>query len=246
MNFNTEINIALRMPGQSAYDKKKQQSELCINRLTRWLFQMLFVILVLPVFGQTKKISWGISGGPGITWLSGNDYVKANSSSILGFSIGASLQYDLSRFVALAVFPMYEMIGGKINEEQSAGGFILINELRKKYNYLSVPILIQLQAGNEAKFFVHVGPAFNVLLSQINYNIDGSSFGDSKTVKPIDIGIVTGIGFLVPVHSGFSLSFEVRSHWGLQNTEKPSDSPEIPEPVKINFASFIIGLIPKS
>ncbi len=129
--------------------------------------KLLFFALVIHtnfIFAQTKKFQIGLEGGPSLTSFDGKERFKNNHSTKVGYAIGLSLQYDISKIFSIRTGVGFEKKGYKL---RLTNPFLNVDviEIRYHFDYLTAPLLARITLGNKYKFFANAGPYFAYLLN---------------------------------------------------------------------------------
>ena len=210
-------------------------------------FLFLTVALTTTVFGQQNKFDIGIIGGPSVSFLRGNEFIKANHDPTFVFSGGLSLQYNFPKIFSLRTDMQFERKGSvvvvvstftDIVGNVTGQGIIYVNS-----DYLTAPILLRSSFGKKVKFFVNTGTFFGYLIKQTfatttpnypNINID-----NTRNDKRLDLGATAGFGLSIPIKDKFLISWEIRDNYGLLNVSKV---PVVNDgTVKTNSTNLLIG-----
>jgi hypothetical protein len=180
------------------------------------------------IFAQQPKFEGGVEGGPGITSLWGNEIVTRYNDPTLGFSGGASFQYNFPKTFSIRTNFSFDRKGcissGTLLD--ASGNRIGDYTSLLKFDYLTMPILLRASFGKKTKFFFNSGPYF-AYLTKSNYvfegpNINGrATFDFTSNYKRFDVGLSSGAGFSTPVTKAISFSCEIRNNIGLYNIGKP-------------------------
>lgn len=185
---------------------------------------LLLFFITNAVYGQTPKLTFGIAAGPGVVNLYGNDILRHNHKPTIGFAGGAFCSYQLHKDLFIGANFMFERKGSFTS---MAATDLIGNQLgnAKTYsrlNYLTIPVFLRKTFGNKVKFMLNAG-AFSGYLLKFTVTSEGSigikRKGDyTSNLKRIDIGVIVGAGFELPVTDKLSFSLEVRENLGLFNT----------------------------
>ena len=184
-------------------------------------------------FGQNSKFALGIEGGPSMVNLYGNELLKSCYQPTVGFTTGIFAQINLKNHLSLRTNISYERKGSEYNSEvyfepqtSPEGNIVrLIGHL--KFNYLTMPILIQLSIGKKVNYFANVGPYWGYLFSVVSVWEESKSFSGGKethtnSFKRFDLGISSGLGVSVPIKEHLLIVIELRNNIGLFDVRKPS------------------------
>lgn len=183
---------------------------------------ILSEVQISSVLAQSR-FAVGIEGGPSYTYIYGNSTSTDNIKPILGGFGGINFQYGFSKHFALKVGIAYERKGSDL---------VVNSSFRLNYtfhfDYITLPLLIKARYGKKVRFIASAGPYISYLIKQtyINnnytpitseYPLPDKATYDNK--KNYDLGVIGCIGIEVSIAKQFSLSLEVRDHYGLVNTQ---------------------------
>ncbi len=131
------------------------------------LYSALLTLLLLasiPALAQ-KGLYFGIAGTVQSTWITNQenyglhplDYV-----STMGGSGNINIGYDFTNHIGIKIELGYGTLGQKYSKTRTDSVF----SRQVKLNYLMIPILLKYRIGGPVvKFYIAVGPQFNMLLS---------------------------------------------------------------------------------
>jgi hypothetical protein len=212
-----------------------------MSKLNSFLSVILFCT-VFTTFGQSK-IAIGVEGGPNIIFLRGNEIMNQFYDPTIGFSGGATFQYNLGTIVSLHTGLSYERKGAAIRD------VVLVDQTGNptgsytahfNYNYLNLPILVRASFGEKTQFFVNAGPYIGYLINQMVVNSDTKKkYDNTKSNKKIDMGVSAGLGILIPFGEKLAFTLELRNNLGLYNVSALQFYPE--GAIKTNSTNFLIG-----
>jgi len=207
----------------------------------KFLFFALTILYTNFIFAQTKKVQIGLEGGPTLASFDGKDRFKNNHSTKVGFAVGLSLQYDISKTISIRTGVGFERKGFKTRlynplTNQDAG------EIRYHFDYLTIPVLARVTLGDKIKFFTNAGPYFAYLLDVTDSRGFYKFLPDSwkYNYQKFDWGITAGIGGALPIKDYLLLTLEIRYNFGLYNYIKKSSY--IQYKCYNNSASLLAGL----
>lgn len=152
---------------------------------------ILFTTLILTFFGaQGQEFRSGIKGGVNFSNLYIDDVDDRNIRT--GYHVGFYGQSKLNSFAALQLELLYTTKG---NQSTFNTGLVQ-GDVEFKLDYIEVPVLINLKAGDILEF--HAGPSFGFLInSEIESssgNISTSSNLNEDRFKTLDVGFALGAG----------------------------------------------------
>jgi hypothetical protein len=149
------------------------------------LFTAFLLLSAVPSIAQ-KGFYFGIAGSGNSTWITNqNNYGLPEMDYTSTFAFGGNLGvgYDFTDHLGLKLELGLNQISEKYHDTQSS------TELARqvKLNYFNIPILFRYRTGGKvAKFYVAVGPQFNMLRSATQtYTANGQPLSDSITKKTL-------------------------------------------------------------
>lgn len=212
------------------------------------------------VSGTTRKQLLSrveIIGGPNFSFLRGNtsvDNTFENTRKIRnGISIGVGFYHRLNRSLDLNVKILYEQKGG-ISETVGAYYDTTSQSLKQgtvqsnyRYDYYSMPILLDYRFGKRQQFSVGVGPFASYLQKQIvtqKFLFSGSidTFDRIAYNTKFDLGLALKIGFNISLTEKRDMSLQLLNTLGLNNTSLVSNPGQ---KTNSNTTSLMIGIILK-
>ncbi len=203
--------------------------------------------------GQSKTNDIGIEGGPGLSIIHAKTGMYSHSRFSMGGLSGIFYQYNFNKIFSLKTAITYERKGTRLENKSDQ---IPAGDLIYHFDYLSLPLLFKVSAGQKIKFFADAGPCFSYLLNQSMYSKskNGKTYklgNNPNTYKSYDLGILLGIGMSVPVSDRFLISIEIRENYGLISIRDDYNQPDafgyfesdVSQKMKsyTNSTSFIIG-----
>jgi hypothetical protein len=158
------------------------------------LYSALLALLLLatvPALAQ-KGLYFGIAGSVQSTWITNqNNYglPPLDYARTFGGSVNVNIGYDFIKQLGIKIEIGYGQFGQKYTKTIDDSAYTR----QVKLNYLMIPVMLKYRTGGAiAKFYVAIGPQFNMLLSaNQSYLVDGNTFMDTvKTLsgKPFAIG----------------------------------------------------------
>jgi hypothetical protein len=151
----------------------------------------LLLLISIPALAQ-KGLYFGIAGTAQSTWITNQENYGLHPldyTSTFGGSGNLNIGYDLTNHIGIKIEFGYGTFGQKYNKTRSDSVFAR----QIKLNYFMIPVLFKYRVGGPiVKFYVAVGPQFNMLLSaNQTYTMNGDTFIDTlKTIsgKPFAVG----------------------------------------------------------
>lgn len=147
------------------------------------LYSALLALLLLtsvPAIAQ-NGLYFGIAGSVVSTWITNQnnyshpplDYVRT-----FGGSGNLNVGFDFMKQLGVKIEIGYGQFGQKYTKTKTDSAFTR----QVKLNYLMIPVMLKYRtSGGLAKFFVAIGPQFNLLLSATqNYLVNGDTFTETE------------------------------------------------------------------
>ncbi len=138
----------------------EQHTESSMN--FKLVFFALAIIHTNFIFAQAKKFQIGLEGGPSLASIDGKDRFKDNYSTKVGYAVGLSLQYDVSKTFSIRTGAGFERKGFKMKLYNPFSS-VDAGEIRYHFDYLVAPLLARVTLGNKIKFFANAGTYFCLL-----------------------------------------------------------------------------------
>ena len=181
----------------------------------------LSVILGLIVssvsFPQTSKHNIGVFVGSGLS----------NQSSILygiGYDFGISYSYRFNERFAIISGLDYDSRNSvdKINFIDTLG--VENNwKVNHKFDFISLPILLNISFGNKIKYYANIGFSTNYLVKHnlmVDYGNKIENTNGIEYYERFEIDLNLGVGGLIPLSDKIDLIAEFRYKKGLNNLAK--------------------------
>lgn len=217
-------------------------------KTTTYLFAVGLLTLGIST-AKAQKVELGVTAGPSVATLYGNNDVEDALDARLGFVAGGTFQYNFNPTLGLHTGLLFERKGGYDRDEYTFLGTEYVTRTTVNFDYLTLPVLLRANFLPEGgpRLFVNVGPYFGFLLHQSTIIRTTNDDGDkevNKTVntdsyKAFDIGLSAGLGVRIPVATNMGLGIEVRDNVGLYNFSE-SDADE--DRLKNNSLVFLVSL----
>ena len=206
------------------------------NFLNRFCFASILLFTSMLVLAQ--KTNFGVYAGPSFTKLRlESRYALPVDVNIdpydfkTGFTVGGYFTWNFANNVGLRTELNFDRKGGKSGLPLSDGnGNPLPNySIKDNFDYLQLPVIVQLSAGEDFKMHIHIGYAFSYLLHRTD------KFPDEIRVvtptqsiillmpegyKDIDHSIVAGIGASTFLPNGMTFQAALRAFNGKLNISK--------------------------
>lgn len=190
----------------------------------------------LMAFAQ--KTNFGIYAGPSFTKLrleaKGALPIDVNIDPYdfkTGFTLGGYYCWNFAKNVGLRSELNFERKGGKNGLQLSDGHGNPLPDytIRENFDYLQIPLMLQLSAGDDFKMLIHIGYTFGYLLHNTDKFPDEIRVVTStqtilllmpESYKKLDHSIVAGIGACSTTPSGMQVSVSLRAINGKANISK--------------------------
>ena len=201
-----------------------------MNKLIKVVLPLsLLILFSITASGQT---SLGFFAGLNSAKLKGDSPKYTSYKGLMGLNAGVYLDVKLSKIIYLSFQPSYSQEGTRVFYDV-AGSDELVDSLRIKLNYFSLPILVKVTSTNK-RFYALAGIETSYLLESYIKN-DDTNEDLSADVAEINIAIAFGAGLRIPLKFG-RIFIELRYSQGLVNlTDEPIYQSEIPRVKTSNF-----------
>ena len=202
----------------------------------RYLFLSIFLLASALVFSQ--KTNYGIYAGPSFSKLRLEArYALPVDVNIdpydfkTGVTVGGYFTWNFANNVGLRTELNYDRKGGKSGLPLSDGNGNPLSgySIKDNFDYIQLPVLFQLSAGDDFKMHIHIGYAFGYLLhrtdkfpNEIRVITPTQSFIllMPETYKEFDHAIVAGIAASTTMPSGMQMQVALRAFNGKLNISK--------------------------
>ncbi|MDQ3015191.1 MAG: PorT family protein [Bacteroidota bacterium] len=190
------------------------------NFLKIRFFTILSILLCTMFQLHAQETKFGFRVGGNITnaqYKQGN--IDHNIKSKFGLDLAVVADFPLGDVVSIGPELHWLQKGYKLEDFNGP----LFDDAVSTLNYIELPILIKLNFGEEAKFFVMGGPSFGYLLSEKTVDQDGDEIViDLDDYNRLDLGAHLGAGLgLGP------LVIDIRYLLGVSNFAKEVDDTTI-------------------
>ncbi len=195
----------------------------------------LLLLCAAPTVGSAQKISLGLHGGYGTTWMLNSNVFDQDSKidHVVSFGPMFGLQGEVKIAIAgvsVVVGLDYAGVNQKYKAETMSSGTTIKYDVTDKLKYFEVPILVRKYTGK--LFFIELGPKFSFLTSAkekietsqaggLNAELDVKD-GFKKTV----VSAVLGLGVRVPVAPHIHVSGGLRLAYGFTDATQKFSSPQ--------------------
>lgn len=195
---------------------------------------LALLFFTMPLFAQ--KMGFGFYLGPTISKLRFEQVVAADVTLDpytykFGYTGGAFVSFPIADNVAVRTELNYERKGGEsaLLLSDGHGNPLPGKTVKDNFDYLQLPVLFQLSAGEDFKMFIHAGYAFGYL---VHYNVDFPKEINIRisteppttytlqmppSYKKVDHILVLGAGFSKLMDSGYRFQLALRAFNGRLN-----------------------------
>ncbi|MCF8245123.1 MAG: outer membrane beta-barrel protein [Saprospiraceae bacterium] len=199
----------------------------------------LLASLGLPFLLFSQKYSVGIAASPSISTLRAKDVSSQNDNlykPALGFYAGINIKKQFLKRISIASGFEYEHVAARLDstftDENGNSLPMAIAELH--YDYIQIPVILEMSFGNETKFIFQIGHNLGVVVSSaasfdnfpftgsiplppdINFNISKSTFNQS---------LIIGAGFEWSLNEKLSFRTIARSNIGIKDINRQKNGP---------------------
>ncbi len=200
-------------------------------KLKKFPFIFLLLFLSFQLFSQDAGWYVGVNTGTNLFATRGQSVFTTSFSLNPGYSTGISLERYSSGLFSFHTGLQFENLSEKMRDivfTDENGNPIGSSFFQSNYQYLKVPLYLQLNFGKQVGFFVNTGAYSSFLLKQTSYT--GISAGplseiinETDQFSKLDWGIQVGGGINIPFNR-FLLGFEIRQHIGLEEIDRTLSS----------------------
>ena len=192
---------------------------------------LIIALMATNALYSQQKFEIGLEGGPSIATMRGNSILEERTTSRFGFLGGLSLQYNISKNIAIRSgigfarkgaysidsFNIFDSTSGTFN---STG----VLEICSDFDYISIPLLMRFTFGNKKiKYFANGGAYLTFLTKQLDRKSGTLVFASANDVdgtgnfNEIDYGLSLGLGARYSISQKLDLSLELRNDLGLSD-----------------------------
>ncbi|RFM28774.1 porin family protein [Deminuibacter soli] len=152
---------------------------------------LLFIGMAAFAFAShAQSLHIGVKGGANLGKIDGQSF---NDGFKLGYQLGGFAEIDFSKSLGIQPEVLFSQTNTKTASTASDVTNGIITNDNKSLNYLSIPVLLRINAGNLLTF--HVGPQFSVLLNNhetvLENGKDAFKSGDFAAVLGAQVNLGT-------------------------------------------------------
>jgi len=180
------------------------------------------LFLIIPALIVTNKgygqngVRFGINTG--VTYSDIRGYPEAEIYNYdFGLLAGFTIEYILNEKLSLKSSLNFERKRFSWNYDDLLDPVdpLYTGPFFRIYDYLTVPILINLNFGRSDNFFINGGSFFGYLINA-EYKVDGIVLEDlNSSISKFDFGLSLGIGTLIALNDKNNLTIEIRDNLGM-------------------------------
>jgi hypothetical protein len=187
---------------------------------------MLFMLLVAGSLarGQSGFISFG--SGAGRTMFRGNEIVGLYNEPRYGFLAAVHYDRPMKRFISLRTGIEFQQkaLNAKGPVYNNNGEEFENARVYAHYNFLLIPLLVQLEKRGKVVWHLAAGPYAGYLLSQRNYfSAEGyyqTAEDNTENFREFELGIEAAAGIRFRARKPVSYRVEISDQLGLTNISK--------------------------
>jgi hypothetical protein len=146
---------------------------------------LLWAVLLITVISvNAQELHVGIKAGAGLAKIDGSSF---NNGFKLGYQLGAFVDIEISDVIGVQPELLFNQSNTKTVTSPPATGNILNGDYSASLNYLSIPILLKINASKIFAF--NVGPQYSILMQQ-DQSLTSNA---SNAFKSGDFSLVLGM-----------------------------------------------------
>ena len=199
---------------------------------------ILGLVLSFTSISQVNKHNIGIFVGSGIS----STYTFFDIG--MGYDFGLSYTYKFHKNFAISTGLDYDIRSSSINSDiKNTSGEFVDYKFKHSFGYMSVPLLLNVNIGNNVKYFTNAGVSLNYLIRcKQTTDVGGelTTYYGKEYFSKFGIDLNIGIGVQFPLSEKVNLSVEARFKKGLNDIIKAP--PEGSEKVTTSNALLLMGL----
>lgn len=200
---------------------------------------ILLIICTLNLSAQSK-FSVGIEGGGGVSFKSPNIIYSPHSC----YNLGANFNYALTESFSVQTGLSYEdkRTRNEFLISDSLGNPLYDYNIVSSSDYLSIPLMVRKSLGQKVKFMMSAGLNFGFLLGEEAKDLNNNMASTTAAgyYKTFDLGLLLGVGTIIPLSERINLNCELRNNLGL--TDMRNDRPENSSKDFFNATYLLLGL----
>lgn len=141
----------------------------------------LFAVTLFALASHAQGFHLGAKAGANLGKIDGQAYKDGFN---LGYQLGGFAEIDFSKTLGIQPEVLFSQTNTKTASNASDVISGAVNNDKKSLNYLSIPVLLRINAGNLLTF--HVGPQYSILLNKhetiLQNGVDAFKGGDFAAV----------------------------------------------------------------
>lgn len=211
--------------------------------MRKGLLMLMFKVLVfvpMVTMSQTGNLNVGVYLGGGIS--NTNSFLTPGFAKTGGISLGYKLDNNLTIISGIAY--QYIEVRDFINAIDSLGEQMFNLEIKHKYEFVTIPVMLRYSFGKNDKFkyFVNAGTYAAFLLNQNLWSLDLENnsinqLSNIESYRRMGAGIAFGGGLSFALSDGLNLDIEIANNLGITNLRKTLISKQ-----KTKSSQLTIGL----
>ncbi|MDR0792797.1 MAG: porin family protein [Chitinophagaceae bacterium] len=145
---------------------------------------VLAVFLITVISANAQGFHIGVKAGAGLAKIDGSSF---NNGFELGYQLGAFANIDFSPVIGIQPEVLFNQSNTKTVTSPPSAENVLNGDYSASLNYLSIPILLKINASKI--FAINVGPQYSILTQQ-DQNLTTNA---SNAFKTGDFSLVLGV-----------------------------------------------------
>jgi hypothetical protein len=202
------------------------------------LYFATLLLISFQSFCQSSKIKFGVQGGLNYSNLKGYtipDYFEIKERAGFAYLGGVNIEYQLKSKLSLRLELNFERKTQKVVDNEfyiisGVDGNIEGNynyDIKKNYDYLTIPMLAKYYFKENNSFFINGGPFIGYLLKSTVTNdleeiknLNNDDLVTTNNHTKLDFGLTFGLGKNFAINEKNAISIEIRENLGLVNISK--------------------------
>ncbi|WP_299710035.1 porin family protein [uncultured Tenacibaculum sp.] len=180
------------------------------------LLLLVFTFISIVSLSQNKSVV-GINAGINYSSLRG-EIIEFESE--LDFLFGVKYSYPIKNNLSIKGELNYERksMNREILPGENTGNTFSSGDvrLRRKYEYISLPVLLEYKFSSDNSFYANAGPYFGYIFN-VEEQEDGTTMSNDITpfFNSFELGFTAGIGKTFSINESNDLFVEIRNNLGL-------------------------------